>query len=315
MRITLRQMEYFDAVMQTLHFRRAAEIVGVTQPALSAQIAELEQQLELRLFERGANGVRPTPEAQDIHPKVERILSDVRDLESAARKERRALEGRLVLGVIPTVAPYLLPKVLPLLREQFQHLQLQVREAVTNVLIEETLAGRIDGFVAAEPLEGRGLAHQPIFRDPFLLAAPRSEIDTVGSPVAPDNPALERLMLLEEGHCLRDQALAACGQVKPVAMASFGATSLTTLLQMVEHGMGVTLLPEIALPSTLAMTGIVAVPFSEPRPSRSICLAWRRRSGRARDFEALTNVLREGHRHIFGVVGQANASQQALPAN
>lgn len=311
MRITLRQMQYFDAVMQTLHFRRAAELVGVTQPALSAQIAELEQQLGARLFERGASAVRPTQEALHFHPKMERILSEVRDLEVAARRERSTLEGRLVLGVIPTIAPYLLPRILPLLRERFDGLELQVREAVTHVLVEETLAGRIDGFVAAEPLEHAGLTTQPLFEDPFLLATPRQDAGLVGSPVSPDSPALERLMLLEEGHCLRDQALAACGQVKPVAMASFGATSLTTLLQMVEHGMGVTLLPEIALPSMAGMAGIAVVPFSEPKPSRTICLARRKKSGRARDFEALANVLREGHRHIFRAAEAARSATQA----
>jgi len=311
MRITLRQMQYFDAVMQALHFRRAAELVGVTQPALSAQIAELEQQLGARLFERGANGVRPTQEALHFHPRMERILAEVRDIEVTARRERSTLEGRLVLGVIPTVAPYLLPKILPLLRERFGGLQLQVREAVTNVLVEETLAGRIDGFVAAEPLDSTCLASQPLFQDPFLLAAPQRDAGLVGSPVAPDSPALERLMLLEEGHCLRDQALAACGQVKPVAMASFGATSLTTLLQMVEHGMGVTLLPEIALPSMAGMAGIAVVPFSDPKPSRTICLARRKRSGRAHDFEALADVLREGHRNIFGAAGTTRPASRS----
>jgi LysR family hydrogen peroxide-inducible transcriptional activator len=153
--------------------------------------------------------------------------------------------------------------------------------------------------VAVEPLEKAGLASEPLFQDPFLLATPRRDIGLVGSPVSPDSPALERLMLLEEGHCLREQALAICGQIKPVAMASFGATSLTTLLQMVEHGMGVTLLPEIALPSMAGMAGIAVVPFSEPRPSRTICLAQRKKSGRARDFDALADVLREGHRNIF----------------
>jgi LysR family hydrogen peroxide-inducible transcriptional activator len=291
-KLTIRQMEYFDALVQTLHFGRAAELAGVTQPALSAQIAEMEQRLGSRLFERGGKSVELTEEARALQPRIEAILNQVRDVETVARRGRLAMEGRLRLGIIPTVAPYMLPSLLPELRTLFPALVLELREAVTQTLVDETAAGRIDAAVVALPLEHPGLMVEQILVDRFFLALPASEPGFVKPPVPPESPVLERLMLLEEGHCMRDQALAVCGSVRPSAMANYGATSLTTLLQMVAHGLGVTLIPEIALPAAAEMRDIRVVPFSEPAPARTLGLVWRRGSARRNECAALAATLR-----------------------
>ena len=291
-KITIRQMQYFEALAQTLHFGRAAEAVGVSQPALSAQVAEMEERLGCRLFDRTGKAVRMTDEARAMQPRIARILEELRDLESSARRGRIAMEGRFRLGIIPTVAPYLLPRALPELRKRFPALLLELREAVTGALVEETLAGRLDAFVAATPIESAGIIAEDLFEDRFFLAVPADDPGFAAPPVPPESPALERLMLLEEGHCLREQALAVCGSVKPTAMANYGATSLTTLMQMVAHGLGVTLVPEIAVTSGAILPDVRVVPFAEPMPARTICLAWRRNSPRRAECLELAEILR-----------------------
>ena len=291
-KITIRQMQYFEALAQTLHFGRAAEAVGVSQPALSAQVAEMELRLGCRLFDRSGKAVRMTEEARAIEARIARILEELRDLESSARRGRIAMEGRFRLGIIPTVAPYLLPRALPELRKRFPALLLELREAVTGALVEETLAGRLDAFVAATPIDSAGIVAEDLFVDRFFLAVPASDPGFVAPPVPPESPALERLMLLEEGHCLREQALAVCGSVKPTAMANYGATSLTTLMQMVAHGLGVTLVPEIAVASGAILNDVRVVPFAEPMPARTICLAWRRNSPRRAECLELAEIFR-----------------------
>jgi LysR family hydrogen peroxide-inducible transcriptional activator len=291
-KLTVRQMEYFDALTQTLHFGRAAELAGVTQPALSAQISEMEARLGCRLFERGGKAVRMTEEAQALLSRIEAVLAGIREVESIAGRSRQPMEGKFRLGIIPTVAPYLLPHVLPDLKARFPALVLELREAVTASLVEETTAGRLDGFIAALPLDFPGLATEALFEDRFFLAVPADDPEFASPPVPPESPALERLMLLEEGHCLREQALSVCGSVKPVAMASYGATSLTTLLQMVAHGLGVTLVPEMAAGPASDMRDLKIVPFMEPMPSRTVCLAWRRKSRRHDECVELAEIIR-----------------------
>ena len=290
--LTTRQLHYFAALAQTLHFGRAAELAGVTQPALSAQIAEMEARLGCRLFQRGGRSVRLTDEAEAIQPLIERILAEISEVEALARRGRLAMEGKFRLGIIPTVAPYLLPHVLPELKARFPALILELREAVTAALVEETAKGRIDGFVAAMPLDFPGLVTETLFEDRFFLAVPAADPGFSSPPVPPESPALERLMLLEEGHCLRDQALAVCGSVRPVAMANYGATSLTTLLQMVAHGLGITLIPEMARGPAADMRDVRIVPFAEPMPARTLCLAWRRNSPRQEECLELARIIR-----------------------
>ena len=295
--MTIRQMQYFDALSQTLHFGRAADLSGVSQPALSAQIAEMEERLGCRLFERGGRSVTMTDEAKALQPRIERVLADIREIEATTRRGRLVMEGRFRLGIIPTIAPYLLPQVLPVLKVEFPGMRLELREAVTGSLVEDTATGRIDAFVAALPLDYPGLVTEELFADRFFLAVPADDPGFDSPPVPPESPALERLMLLEEGHCLREQALAVCGKVRPVAMASYGATSLTTLLQMVAHGLGVTLIPEMAVGAGGA-SGLKVVPFAEPMPSRSVCLAWRRNSARHEECMELARIIR-GLKHTL----------------
>lgn len=290
-KLTIRQMEYFVALGETLHFGRAAQLAGVTQPALSAQIAEMEQKLGARLFERARRGVTLTEDARALVPRIDRVLAEVREIEDLARRERAAMSGRMRLGVIPTVAPYLLPAILPELSARFPGLSLEFRESITSTLVEETLAGRLDAFIAALPLDDARLVASPILEDGFLLAVPQNDPNFIEPPVAPESPELERLILLEEGHCLRDQALAICGSVKPLAMSNFGATSLTTLLQMVAHGQGLTLVPEMALAASRTLPGVKLVPFCAPVPSRTIGMAWRKRAAREADFRALAETI------------------------
>jgi LysR family hydrogen peroxide-inducible transcriptional activator len=291
-KLTIRQMEYFEAVTQTLHFGRAAEMVGVTQPALSTQIAEMEEKLGCKLFERSGRTVHLTEDAQALKPRIEAVLVQTREIEAYAQRGRSVMAGRFRLGIIPTVAPYLLPRLLPALKEQFPDLNVELREAVTGILIEETAAGRLDAMIAALPVEHRALVVEPLFEDRFFLAVPGNDPEFVNPPVPPESPALDRLMLLEEGHCMREQALAVCTNARPAAIANYGATSLTTLLQMVAHGQGVTLIPEMAVTAGPQIPELKVVPFAEPTPSRKIALAWRRNSSRQDDYEAVADIIR-----------------------
>ncbi|WP_295805711.1 hydrogen peroxide-inducible genes activator [uncultured Nitratireductor sp.] len=298
-RLTIRQMQYFERLAETLHFGRAALSCGVTQPALSSQISEMEAQLGFKLFERGSGAVRLTAEAQTLLPRVVRILAEVRALEGEAQRERKALEGRFRLGVIPTIAPYLLPELLPLLKQRFPQLRLEVREAVTDALAEDTATGRLDAMIVAEPMDDSRLAQETLFADPFFLAVPSGDAERLAPPVAQESMALERLMLLEDGHCMRGQALEICGRVKPVTMETFGATSLTTLLHMVSHGMGVTLIPQMARASAKRLPSVSVLPFLDPSPSRNICLAGRKSNPRNADFAALRETILQAHENLL----------------
>jgi LysR family hydrogen peroxide-inducible transcriptional activator len=304
-RFTIRQLEYFAALAETRHFGRAAAQCGVTQPALSAQLAELEERLGCTLFERGGRAVSLTSEAEALRPRIERVLAEMRDIQAGAQRGRGALEGPFRLGIIPTVAPYLLPRALPALRVRYPQLRLELRETVTERLVEEAAAGRLDGFVAAMPIDDARIAARPLFADRFFLAVAPHDATFVEPPVPPESPALERLMLLEEGHCMREQALAICGRARPPAMANYGATSLTTLLQMVAHGHGVTLIPEMAAEAERAAGNIRIVPFEEPMPSRTICMAWRRNGAREADCLLLAAVIAAS---AGAVLGQAAAA-------
>ncbi len=292
-RLTFRQMEYFEALAQLRHFGRAAGFVGVTQPALSSQIAEMEDRLGARLFERGARSVELTPEGADLRPKIEAILNQARDLEAAALQDAAPMQGRFRLGIIPTVAPYLLPDLLPRLKLLYPRLSLELRETITEVLLEETALGKLDAAIVATPVERQGIDVEPLFEDPFLLAVSDAELGKTAPPVAPQSRVLERLMLLEEGHCMRDQALAICGEVKPVAIANFAATSLTTLTQMVAHGLGVTLVPQIARDVMASIPGVHLVPFAGSPPSRTVALARRRGAARRAECAALAETIRD----------------------
>lgn len=288
---SVRQMRYFDILATTLHFRKAAELARISQPALSAQIAEMEQRLGTSLFERTRRTVVLTDMGKRLLPRVRGILSGIRSLEELALQRRGILQGRLRLGIIPTIAPYLLPILIPELRAAYPELTIELREAVTSKLVEDLRLGDLDALIAALPIDSDGIVAKPLFRDRFLIATSSNDIDILTSPMTQESVALERLLLLEEGHCLRDQALAVCTSVKQRQLVNYGATSMATLLQMVSHGMGLTLIPEIAVRTEAGRNNVRILAFADPEPSREIGLIWRRQSERRDDFEALAATI------------------------
>ncbi|MBN9136581.1 hydrogen peroxide-inducible genes activator [Phyllobacterium sp.] len=296
---SVRQMRYFDILATTLHFRKAAELARISQPALSAQIAEMEQRLGTPLFERTRRTVVLTDMGKRLLPRVRGILNGVRSLEELASQRRGILQGRLRLGIIPTIAPYLLPILIPELREAYPELTIELREAVTSKLVEDLRLGDLDALIAALPIDSDGIVAKPLFRDRFLIATSSNDTDILTSPMTQESVALERLLLLEEGHCLRDQALAVCTSVKQRQLVNYGATSMTTLLQMVSHGMGLTLIPEIAVRTEASRNNVRILAFADPEPSREIGLIWRRQSERRDDFEALAATIVECGRRLL----------------
>jgi LysR family hydrogen peroxide-inducible transcriptional activator len=292
--ITLRQLRYLISLARHRHFGRAAEDCAVTQPALSMQIRELEREIGADLVERRPGDVALTDTGIEIAERAEQILAATRDLVDFAR-HRDVLAGSLKLGVIPTLAPYLLPLVLPLLQQRYPALRLDVRETQTQTLVEELVAGSLDCLLLALPVEGGDVQTLPLFDDRFLLAAPSAE-PLPKRRLTVHDVDQRRLILLEEGHCLRDQALAFCAARRRDSAAGLGATSLTTVMQLVANGYGVTLVPEIAADVEVRDARVKLARFAKPEPGRTIGLAWRRTSPRRKDFEALADVLKEAQR-------------------
>jgi LysR family hydrogen peroxide-inducible transcriptional activator len=276
-------LRYLVSLARHRHFGRAADDCAVTQPALSMQIREFERELGVDLIERRPGDIALTEAGLEIAARAENILASVRDLTDFAR-HRDVLTGSLKLGVIPTLAPYLLPRALPLLQARYPALALEIRESQTATLIEELQGGRLDAVMLALPAEGGEFEIMPLFDDPFLLAVPAT--DTLREPLNVGDVDQSRLILLEEGHCLRDQALAFCGTRRDLP-ARLGATSLATVMQMVASGYGITLVPQIAAAVELRGERVRALRFAAPAPGRTIGLAWRKTSPRTADFEAL----------------------------
>jgi LysR family hydrogen peroxide-inducible transcriptional activator len=289
--VTLKQLRYFDALARELHFGRAADSCSVTQPALSMQIHEMEQNLGLALVERTRSGVQLTTKGHEIAARCARILGDVRDLVAYAQHANGILAGTLRLGVIPSVAPYLLPPLLPLLREAYPELELHVRETQTQILTDELLDGKLDVLLLALPLKNPDLVNRKLFEDKFLLAVPKERKLSGRVRATKELIEHERLLLLEEGHCLRDQALTYCSLQQVDAVNTFGASSLATIVEMVSAGYGITLLPELAIGVEERGRDITLVRFVDPEPSRTIGLVWRSTSPRAQDFEELGRLV------------------------
>jgi len=289
---TLRQLEYAVAVADHRHFGRAAAACGVTQPGLSTQLRELEDQLGVVLFERGRAGVVVTPEGQKVTEQARGILGAARELVEVGRALGRPLAGSLRLGVIPTVAPYLLPRVLPGLQGAYPELELLLREDQTARLVEHLAAGELDVLLLALEAELGDSVELPLFRDRFQLVVRRDHALARRRRVRESDLEQTELLLLDDGHCLRDQTLIACRARGARERANFRATSLGTLTQMVASGIAATLLPELALASEVAARAdLVAVPFERPEPYRTIGLAWRRGTARAAEFRLLASHL------------------------
>jgi LysR family hydrogen peroxide-inducible transcriptional activator len=288
---SIKQLRYFDAVARLGHFGRAAESCAVSQPALSMQIQELERDLRLTLVERRRSGAGLTEEGREIARRTARILAEVRDLTDYAHHRGSDLNGLLKLGVIPSVAPYLLPRVLPKLRETYPDLDVHIRETQTLQLTRELLDGSLDVMLVALPVEDPRIETIRLFEDRFLLALPPARRIDKGIRATPELMAQDRLLLLEEGHCMRDQALTFCNLRKIENIDTFGASSLTTLVQMVRSGLGLTLLPEICLDVEARSGALNVVRFAAPEPSRTLGLAWRRTSPRKRHFVTLGQMI------------------------
>ena len=290
--ITLRQLRYLTALAKHRHFGRAAEDCAVTQPALSMQVRELEREIGAELVERRPNDIVLTEIGIDVARRAEQILASTRDLVDFAR-HRDLLSGALRLGIIPTLAPYILPRVLPLLQKRYPQLRLEVRETQTKMLLDELASGELDAVMLALPAEDADVEIMKLFTDAFLLAVPSTDPMPPHSRVEIGDVDQRRLILLEEGHCLRDQALAFCATKRRDQPAGLGATSLTTVMQMVANGYGVTLVPEVAIDAKLRDARVKLLRFSEPEPGRTIGLAWRKTSPRRPDFEAFGKVVKE----------------------
>ncbi len=288
--ITIRQLRYVEALARHGHFGRAAEACAVSQPALSMQIRDLEAGLGMALFERGARQVRLTGFGDAFASRAREILRAVDELGEMARAAGGRLSGRLRIGVIPTIAPYLLPRIITDLTRLYPGLDIQVRETLTPRLIEELSDGRLDTAILALPVSEPAFTEVPLFTEDFVLVRPKTDADL---PVPSARRLREmRLLLLEEGHCFRDQALDFCDMRSVLPREMLDGSTLSTLVQMVGAGMGVTLIPEMAVPVETRAAPVSVARFEPPRPSRTIGMIWRRTNPLAEQLAGVAEVLR-----------------------
>lgn len=294
--LTLKQFRYFEALARHGHFGRAAEACAISQPALSMQIKAFEEEIGAPLFERDRRQLRLTSFGEEIALRARDILRSLDDLEEFARASRGGLVGRLRIGVIPTIAPYLLPGLIADLTRLHDGLDLHVRETLTPKLVHELNEGRLDMAIVALPVSEPGLTEAPLFTENFVLVRPRAD---AAKPV-PDPEALRemRLLLLEEGHCFREQALSFCNRPPRAAQARdlLDASSLSTLVQMVEAGLGVTLVPEMALGVETRSASVSIARFKAPEPSRTIGMVWRKTSPLAKQLLDICEAVRRSAR-------------------
>jgi LysR family transcriptional regulator, hydrogen peroxide-inducible genes activator len=285
--VTLRQLRYFDALARHGHFGRAAEACAISQPAISMQIKELEEALGGGLLERNARQVVLTKFGEELAQRIRDILRSVDELGDFARASRDRLAGQLRIGMIPTIAPYLLPKVIENLARLHPELDIRVRETVTPKLIQELAEGRLDTAIVALPVSEPSLTEVALFKENFLLVRPG---EAEGTPVPSSETLREmRLLLLEEGHCFRDQALSFCNMQSPREVLD--ASSLSTLVQMVGAGIGVTLIPEMAVAVETRSAPVSVARFKNPQPSRTIGMVWRKTSPLARQLLQISEVV------------------------
>ncbi|WP_085338708.1 hydrogen peroxide-inducible genes activator [Aquidulcibacter paucihalophilus] len=288
---TLRQLSFLTAIAEHGSFVAAAEQALVTQPSLSAAIKELEAILGARLIERGRNGATLTPAGEIAAAKARAILSAVDELGEAVQGAAEPLTGPFRLGVIPTIAPFFLPKVLPRAKAAFPKLKLYLREDLTGRLIEGLRAHTLDAALIALPYEAQGIDTLPLFDDEFLFVGPADHPLSKKAELSAADLAGESVLLLEDGHCLRDHAIGVCGMTRP-GQEEVRATSLFTLVQMAAGGMGISLLPKMAADAGIAAEGLVVRPFNPPVIGRQVGLAWRRSSGRLIEIKALSAILK-----------------------
>ncbi|MEY8098796.1 hydrogen peroxide-inducible genes activator [Falsihalocynthiibacter sp. S25ZX9] len=290
-RLSMKHLRYFDALARFGHFGHAAESCAISQPALSVQIKELEQLIGTPLVERGARQIRLTSFGEEFAKRAGDILRSVDELEDMARASQTPLIGRLRIGVIPTVAPYLLADVIKELFRQYPGLDLRPREAVTQKLIEDLVGGRMDAAIVALPISEPSLHEETLFEEEFVLMRPLKDADL---PV-PNSAMLRemRLLLLEEGHCFRDQAISFCKMSSTMPRDLMEGSSLSTLVQMVGAGIGVTLIPEMAVPIETSSAAVTVFRLAAPRPSRTIGMVWRKTNPLSDQLAQIAEVVRQ----------------------
>ncbi|MBO9126738.1 MULTISPECIES: hydrogen peroxide-inducible genes activator [unclassified Rhizobium] len=289
--LSMKHLRYFEALARLGHFGRAAEACAISQPALSVQIRELEELIGAPLVERGGRQIRLTSLGEEFAERVRAILRSVDDLADLARATQTTLSGRLRIGVIPTIAPYLLPDVIKTLTQRYPGLDPRPREAVTQRLIEDLYEARLDAAIVALPVSEPTLEEVPLFNEEFVLVRPIEDAD---KPVPSSEMLHEmRLLLLEEGHCFREQALSFCNIAAAPPRELMEGSSLTTLVQMVGAGIGVTLLPQMAVRTETRSADVSVFRLLEPRPFRNIGMVWRKTNPLASQFHAIAEIVRD----------------------
>lgn len=290
--MNLRDLRYLVALADSGNFARAANTCHVSQPTLSMQIKKLEDQLGVQLFERTSKRAVPTMAAKEIIAQARVVLAEADQLRALARGAGDPFTGPLRLGVIPTLGPYLLPHLLPKIRAAYPQLRLYMREALTAELLAQLRAGKLDACLVALPIDEHGLEHEPLFREPFMAALPAQHPLAKKKKLRQADLIGEQILLLEEGHCLRDQTLAVCG-ARRGSDDDYPATSLETLRQMVAAGIGITLMPALATrTSAIGKRLLVFRPFADSTPNRLIALVWRRGYARVAVLHALAMLTR-----------------------
>jgi LysR family hydrogen peroxide-inducible transcriptional activator len=293
MNITLKQLRYLIAVADTLHFGKAAENCCISQPALSLQIQSLEQNLGTSLIERNKQRVLITPLGNEIIQRARFILGDVNELIETAQSNCEPLTNPLSLGVIPTIGPYLLPKILPKLRQAYPDLSLILQEEKTYLLLQRLREGQLDLALLALPIEIGDLMSQDIAEEPFVVAMPSKHPLSKRKVITESTLAEQQVLLLEDGHCLRQHALSICKQMGAKEQNQVQASSLGTLTQMVANGFGITLLPVTSLTREAYQQNDLEIRhFKAPIPSRRLGFVWRRTSGRLKEFQILINFFK-----------------------
>ena len=287
--ISMRHLRYFDALARHRHFGRAAKACAISQPALSVQIKELEENLGAPLFERGGRQIRLTSLGEVFEARVREILRAVDELDDLARSASSSFTGRLRIGVIPTIAPYLLPAIIRELTRRYPRLDLRPREAVTQKLLDDLGEGRLDTAILALPVAEPTLREITLFREEFVLV--RSPEEAQKPVPCADRLREMRLLLLEEGHCFRDQAISFCRMATSPPRDLIEGSSLATLVQMVASGIGVTLIPEMAVPVETRSADVSVARLAAPRPTRTVGMVWRRTHPLADQLEQISRIF------------------------
>jgi LysR family transcriptional regulator, hydrogen peroxide-inducible genes activator len=290
--MNLRDLKYLIALADHKHFGKAADASFVSQPTLSTQLKKLENTLDVQLFERANKQVMLTPIGERVCERARVIVAEAAAIKELARASRAPDSGRITLGIFPTLAPYLLPHVVANIRQKFPHLELFLIEDKTKVLLEKLERGELDAAIIATPIADDSLAHQVLFEEPFVFAAPRGNAMFKSRKLKLSDLHDQRLLLLEDGHCMRQHALDVCHLAGAQEDQEFRATSLETLRQMVAAGVGMTLLPILAVKPPVAANSLISwMPFADPPPTRTLALFWRKSSPRGAFLEKLAPVL------------------------